>query len=95
MPDVRVRSNEELPDPDVKVSHNEWFAVSWETDFGKQIEEHETSKTTNNNQQTVTQEVTDTKDKTAPQQITKNQNEDTNDEAPPSPDFVKPYYRRG
>ena len=24
MPEVTVRSNENLPDPDVKVTHNEW-----------------------------------------------------------------------
>ena len=28
LPDVTVRSNDYLPDPDVKVSHNEWYAVS-------------------------------------------------------------------
>ena len=35
MPDVTVRSNENMPDPDVKVSHNEWNAVSYEMGFGK------------------------------------------------------------
>ena len=43
LPDVTVRSNEYLPDPDVKVSHIDWYAVSWEMDFGKQIDEHETT----------------------------------------------------
>ena len=42
IPDVTVRANEYLPDPDVKISHNEWYAVSWEMDFGKQIDELET-----------------------------------------------------
>ena len=32
-PDITVRANENLPDPDVQVSHNEWYAVSWEMDF--------------------------------------------------------------
>ena len=44
LPDVTVRTNEYLPDPDVKVSHNEWYAVSWEMNFGKQIDEIEPSK---------------------------------------------------
>ena len=48
MPDVTVRANEYLPDPDVKVSHNEWYAVSWEMDFGKQIDKHETPKSAEN-----------------------------------------------
>ena len=28
LPDVTVRSNEYLPDPDVKVLQNEWYAVT-------------------------------------------------------------------
>ena len=62
MPDVTVRLNEYVPDPDVKVSHNEWYAVSCEMDFGKQIDEHETSENARNNQQIVTQNVTDAND---------------------------------
>ena len=49
---------------DIKESHNEWYAVSWEMDFGKQIDEHEMSENTNTNAQTVTQKVTDTNDET-------------------------------
>ena len=57
IPDVTVRANEYLPDPDVKKSHNEWYAVSWEMDFGKQIDELETPGKTENKQQTTTQKV--------------------------------------
>ena len=64
VPDVTVRANEHLPDPDVKVSHNEWYAVSWERDFGKQIDEHEVTRSAENNQQIVTQEVANTDDDT-------------------------------
>ena len=42
MSDVTVRANEYLPDPEDKVSHNERYTVSWQMDFGKQIDEHET-----------------------------------------------------
>ena len=102
LPDVTVRSNEYLPDPDVKVSHNEWYAVSWEMDFGKQIDENETSKGTEINQQVVIQEETNTNDETTTPQTPRNQPEDTNDVAPPSPDFSNittdvgdnPYIRR-
>ena len=84
---VTVRSNEYLSDPDVKLSHNEWYAVFWEMDFGKQIDEHETSESTNNNQQAVIQEVTNMNDEPTTQQVPRNQTEDTNDVAPPSLDF--------
>ena len=102
LPDVTVRADNYLPDPEVKVSHNEWYAVSWEMDFGKQIDEHEMTKSTENNQQIVTQEVPNTNDETITQQVTDNQAEDTNDVTPPSPDFSNlttdagdnPYIRR-
>ena len=87
MPDVTVRSNEYFPDPENKVSHNEWYAVSWEMEFGKQTDEHEKSENASNNQQTVTQNATFAKNETLTPQVTENQIEDTNDVAPPTPDF--------
>ena len=61
-PDVTVPSNENLTDPDVKMSHNEWYAASWELHFGKQIAEHNTSEATNIAEQMTTQETTHTDD---------------------------------
>ena len=71
-------------------------------DFGKQIDEHETSEKTENSQQTVTQKVTNTHDETTTQKIQESLTEDLNDVAPPSPDFSNlttgvgdnPYIRR-
>ena len=102
LPDVTVRADNYLPDPDVKISHNEWYAVSWEMDFGKQIDEHESRENENNHQQPVTQEVANTQDETATQQILDKEPETTDDKAPPSPDFSNlttdvgdnPYIRR-
>ena len=102
MPDVTVRSNEYLPDQDVKVSHNEWHAVSWEMDFRKQIDKHETPKRAKPNQQVVIQEETNANDDTMTPQMPRNQTDDTNDVTPPSPDFSNlatdvgdnPYIRR-
>ena len=102
VPGVPVRANEHLLDPDVKVSHNEWYTVSWEMDFGKQIDEHEVTRSAENNQQIVTQEVANTDDDTITQQRSDNQNEDTHDVAPTSLDFSNlttdvgdnPYIRR-
>ena len=102
MLDVTVRANEYLPDPDVKMLHNEWYAVSWEMDFGKQIEEHEQPVNTERNQQVVIQEPTNLHDAATTQQASDNQTEDMNDTMPSSPDFSNlttdvgdnPYIRR-
>ena len=83
------------------MSHNEWYAVSWEMDFGKQIEEHELPTNTERNQQIAIQEETNVDDETTPQ-MPRNQIDDTNDVMPPSPDFSNlttdagdnPYIRR-
>ena len=98
IPDVTVRSNEDLPDPDVKVSHNEWYAVSWEMDFGKQIDEQEPLKNVETEQRTEIQEVTNSDGNMSASKST----EDTNEVTPPSPDFSNlttdagdnPYIRR-
>ena len=87
MPGITVRSNEYLPDPYVMVSHNEWYAISWKIDFGKQIGEHETSETASNIQQAATQKVMNANYEETTQKVTKNQTEDTNDVTPSSPDF--------
>ena len=88
IPDVTVRANEYRQDPDVRVLHNEWYAVSWELDFGKQTDERETSDFANNNQQTVTQEMLDTNNEKAMQKETVNQSGDTNDVKSSSSDFA-------
>ena len=98
IPDVTVRSNEYLPDPDVKISHNEWYAVSWEMDFGKQIDEQEPLKNVETEQRTEIQEVTNSDGNMSAPKST----EDTNEVNPPSPDFSNlttdvgdnPYIRR-
>ena len=55
-------------------------------DFGKQIDEHETSESTESNQQVVTQKEANTHEETTTQQLPENQTEDTNNVAPSSPD---------
>ena len=69
LPDITVRANEYRPDPDVKVSHNEWYAVSWEMDFGKHIEENELPANAERNQQVVIHEETNTNDETTTPQL--------------------------
>ena len=102
MPDVTVRAIEYLPDPDVKVSHNEWYAVSWEMDFGKQIEERELPANAERNHQVVIHEETNTNDETTTPQTPGNQTENTNEATSSSPGFSNlttdlgdnPYIRR-
>ena len=76
-----------IPDPDVKVSHNEWYAASWEMDFGKQCDEHTTPEVTNKTQKMTPQELAHTNDADTTNEVVKNQTEDTNDKDPSSPDF--------
>ena len=33
--DVTVRREDYLPDPEVKTTHNDWYAQAWETEFGE------------------------------------------------------------
>ena len=87
VPDVTVRANEYLPDPDVKVSHNEWYAASWEMNFGKQSDKYETPGAVKNNPQLEAQQVANTNGETMTQQTLENQTKDTNDVAPSLPDF--------
>ena len=35
VPDVTVRGEDYLPDPEVKTTHNDWYAQSWKTEFGE------------------------------------------------------------
>ena len=63
------------------------MAVSWEMDFGKQIDEHKTPKNAEANQQAEIQEITNTNDETTTSQTPRNQIGDTNDVAPSPPDF--------
>ena len=62
IPDVTIPPNEYLPDPIVKVSHNEWYAVYWEKNFGTKTDEHTTSEITNNIGQTLKLEIAHTND---------------------------------
>ena len=35
IPDVTFRREDYLPDPEVKTTHNDWYAQAWETEFGE------------------------------------------------------------
>ena len=35
VPDVTIRGEAYLPDPEVKTTHNDWYAQAWETEFGE------------------------------------------------------------
>ena len=87
IPDVTLRSNEYLPEPDVKVSHNEVYATSWEMDFGSQIDEITTADNTNNTEQTTTHELAQTHEGDTMSKVTGKQNNYTDTATTSSPDF--------
>ena len=90
MPDVTVRSNEHLPDPDVETPYNERYATSWELNFDSQIDN------------TTTRKTTDTTEEIEAQELTAEQGQTTDNVEPLSSDLINltndvrdnPYVRR-
>ena len=35
VPDVTIKGKNQLPDPEVKTTHDDWYAQAWETEFGE------------------------------------------------------------
>ena len=57
VPDVTVRREDYLPDPEVKTTHNDWYAQAWETEFGEVLFGNTTDNTT---EETTITETADT-----------------------------------
>ena len=57
VPDVTVRREDYLPDPEVKTTHNDWYAQAWETEFGEVLFGDATE---NAKEETTITEITDT-----------------------------------
>ena len=57
IPDVTVRSNDYLPDPDVKMPHIEWYPTSWEMNVGSQLDDLAKEKTADTADETEPQEI--------------------------------------
>ena len=57
VPDVTVRREDYLPDPDVKTTHNDWYAQAWETEFGEVLFGNTAESAT---QEATVTEITDT-----------------------------------
>ena len=56
VPDVTVKGEDYLPDPEVKTTHNDWCAQAWETEFGEVLFGTPTAKTP---EETTITEITD------------------------------------
>ena len=54
VPDVTVKVEDQLPDPDVKTTHDDWYAQAWETEFGEVLFGQSTEK---ENEEVTTTEV--------------------------------------
>ena len=57
VPDVTVRRDDYLPDPEVQTTHNDCYAQAWETEFGKVLFGNTTENAT---EETTNTEITDT-----------------------------------
>ena len=57
VPDVTVRREDYLPDPEVKTTHNDWYAQAWETEFGEVLFGNTTQ---NAPEETTVTEIADT-----------------------------------
>ena len=57
VPDVKVRREDYLPDPEVQTTHNDWYAQAWETEIGKVLFGITTDNTA---EETKVTEITDT-----------------------------------
>ena len=56
VPEVTVRREYYLPDPEVKTTHNDWYAQAWETEFGKVLFGNTVDNTA---EETTVTEITD------------------------------------
>ena len=54
VPDVTVKVEDQLPDPEIKTTHDDWYAQAWETEFGEVLFG---TSTENDNQQATIMEV--------------------------------------
>ena len=57
VPDVTVRREDYLPDPELKTTHNDLYAQAWETEFGEILFGNTTDNTA---EETTVTEITDT-----------------------------------
>ena len=57
VPDVTVRVEDQLPDPEVKTTHDDWYAQAWETEFGEFLFGNSSEK--QNEEDTITEVQTE------------------------------------
>ena len=56
VPDVTVKVEDQLPDPEVKTTHDDWYAQAWETEFGEVLFGNSSEKA--NEEATITEVTT-------------------------------------
>ena len=62
VPDVTVKVEDQLPDPEVKTTHDDWYAQAWETEFGEVL--FGTPTENNNEEATITEVQTEDRNTT-------------------------------
>ena len=75
VPDVTVKVEDQLPDPEVKTTHDDWYAQAWETEFGEVL--FGTPTENDNEETTITEVQTEDGDTTDHETVTTTAEENT------------------
>ena len=75
VPDVTVKVEDQLPDPEVKTTHDDWYAQAWETEFGEVL--FGTPTENDNEEATITEVQTEDGDTTDHETVTTTAEENT------------------
>ena len=73
--DVTVKVEDQLPDPEVKTTHDDWYAQAWETEFGEVLFGNPTEK--ENNEDTIMEVPTEDGDTTERESVITTAGENT------------------
>ena len=75
VPDVTVKVEDQLPDPEVKTTHDDWYAQAWETEFGEVL--FGTPTENDNEEATIAEVQTEDGDTTDHETVTTTADENT------------------
>ena len=85
VPDVTVKGEDQLPDPEVKTNHEDWYVQAWETEFGEALFGQPTER--ENEEATITEVPTDSGPTTENETVTKTAEENPAENKSPSGDI--------
>ena len=92
VPDVTVRREDYLPDPEVKTTHNDWYAQAWETEFGEVLFGTPTENSTEEATITEIRDKTEDFETTTENKVAKTVTVENSDGDKTSPDNVTSFF---